>query len=471
MGSYLFYDLETSGLNRSFDQILQFAAIRTDLKFNPLETIEFYIRLRPDIIISPQALITHRIPISSCMQGISEYEAARKIHQIFNQPGTISLGYNTLKFDDEFLRFLFHRNLLPPYTHQYANGCSRMDILPFTTIYHLYVPDILHWPKENGKTNLRLENLNHLNQLAPGTAHNALVDVKITLELARRLSKKQDIWNYLGGCFNKNVDAGRVDNLPTLFQSGSYKHRMGLMVNASFGSKQNYQIPVLALGGSRAYKNQSLWLRLDTPELTQTTPESIAEKTWVIRKRFGEADILLPPLARYKEKISSEREEIVKQNIKWLQENSELRKAIIDYHYRFKYPEIPDLDPDAALYQMGFLDKYEQNLCREFHQNDLNGKQKILPRFTNQELNTLAQRLLYRNFNKLESTTRIANYIKRINPTKQELPLVDFRGEPKTTPQQALNEIQSLLKDGQLDQQQKTLLSELESYLWKRFKP
>jgi exodeoxyribonuclease I len=32
--TFLFYDTETSGLNRAFDQILEFAAIRTDLKLN-----------------------------------------------------------------------------------------------------------------------------------------------------------------------------------------------------------------------------------------------------------------------------------------------------------------------------------------------------------------------------------------------------------------------------------------------------
>lgn len=37
----LFYDLETSGINNSFDQVLQFAAIRTDLDFNEIERFNF----------------------------------------------------------------------------------------------------------------------------------------------------------------------------------------------------------------------------------------------------------------------------------------------------------------------------------------------------------------------------------------------------------------------------------------------
>jgi exodeoxyribonuclease I len=65
MSTYLFYDLETTGLNRAFDQVLQFAAIRTDMSFNEIDRHEIRIKLRPDVIISPYAIITHRIPIRS----------------------------------------------------------------------------------------------------------------------------------------------------------------------------------------------------------------------------------------------------------------------------------------------------------------------------------------------------------------------------------------------------------------------
>ena len=75
MKSYLFYDLETTGLNKSFDQILQFAAIRTDQHLNEKERHTIQVKLRPDVIPSPYALITHRIPISQLTEGTSEYEA------------------------------------------------------------------------------------------------------------------------------------------------------------------------------------------------------------------------------------------------------------------------------------------------------------------------------------------------------------------------------------------------------------
>src|SRR6185312_11976262 len=103
--TYLFYDLETSGLNKCFDQVLQFAAIRTTLDLKEIERYQLSIKLNPDVIPSPSALITHRIPIKDLLKGSCEFEAIAQIHSWMNTPGTISLGYNTLNFDDEFLRF------------------------------------------------------------------------------------------------------------------------------------------------------------------------------------------------------------------------------------------------------------------------------------------------------------------------------------------------------------------------------
>ena len=152
--TYLFYDLETTGLSMCFDQVLQFAAIRTDLELNEIERHQLQVRLNPDVIPSPYALITHRISIDAMQQGDDELTAIKTIHNILNQPGTISLGYNTLGFDDEFLRFSFFRNLLPPYTHQFANQCGRMDLFPMTLMYYLHQPNTLEWPMIDGRVSL-----------------------------------------------------------------------------------------------------------------------------------------------------------------------------------------------------------------------------------------------------------------------------------------------------------------------------
>ena len=468
MNSFLFYDIETTGLNKSFDQVLQFAAVRTDASLQEIERRAIRVRLRPDVIPSPQAMITHQISIADAMNGTCEFEAVREIHALLNQPGTISLGYNSLGFDDEFLRFSFYRNLLPPYTHQYANGCSRTDLLPMAVIFHLYKPDVLNWPLIDGKPSLKLEHINAVNHLAEGRAHDAMVDVMASVELARRFSREQQIWNYLLGYFNKHTDRQRIEKLPVCFQTPLGLHRLGLMIGAKYGSDQQYQIPVLSIGDSIPYSNQTLWLRLDLPKLQQTTPETIDSTSWVIRKRYGEPAIILQPLERYWEKVSGARRQIHEENILWLQSNAELFQQIIMFHREFSYPVIPNLDPDAALYQNGFLSRQEQTLCSRFHHASMIEKLELIDRFSDAVTRELAVRVICRNYPAEMPNAMVEEfkaYLQRINPPQKDQALQDYKGEKRTTPSGALEEIQALQDQAALSFDQRRLLEDLKNYL------
>lgn len=471
MQTYLFYDLETSGLNPAFDQILQFAAIRTDMAFQELERHEIRVRLRPDVIVSPGALITHRIPLSRLMEGETEYDAVCRIHALFNTPGTISLGYNTLGFDDTFLRFSFYRNLLPPYTHQYAGGCRRMDVFPMTVFFHLFKPDVILWPEINGRTTLKLEHICAKNNLAEGPAHDAMVDVDATVALAKRLFAETKMWDYLAGYFDKDADIKRMHDLPEAFRSVLGIHRYGLMVAPEFGYDARFLAPVLDLGRSIPYSNQSLWLRLDQKELAQTDPDHVAPTCWVIRKRNGEPGMLLPPADRFWSRLDPERLGIVKENLKWLHDNPEILAEIITYYREFSYEDIPGIDPDAALYQNGFFSRSDQALCKAFHVADITEKQALVRKFSN-KVSPLAERILFRNgYQPLSDGISAAqeDYWKHIVPdTAEEAPL-DWRGQHRITPSAARDEIATLRAKGALDPEQEQLLSDLESDLKDRF--
>ena len=90
--TFLFYDIETTGLNKCFDQVLQFAAIRTDLQLNELERHEIQVKLNPDVIPSPTAMIIHGISLHETNNGLPEITAIQQIHRLMNTPETISLG-------------------------------------------------------------------------------------------------------------------------------------------------------------------------------------------------------------------------------------------------------------------------------------------------------------------------------------------------------------------------------------------
>lgn len=468
MASYLFYDIETSGLNPAFDQILQFAAIRTDFQLREVERHEIRIRLRPDVLISPGALITHRIPLESFKKGETEYAAVRKIHRILNEPGTISLGYNTLKFDDLFLRFSFYRNLLSPYTHQFSSGCSRMDLFPILIFFYLFKKEVLRWPEVEGRPSLKLENLSTANALAKGMAHDAMVDVEACLSLARILIAEKEMWDYLATGFNKKLDKDRMAGLPEVLRSPLGIHRQGLLVGPDLGMEASFLAPVLGLGYSIPYGNQSLWLRLDREELCDTDLLSPEKTSFVIRKRDGESPFLLPPAERFRKHLGSKRLKLAEENLLWLKKNPDILTAIIVHHREYRYPDVENIDPDAALYQAGFFSKAEEELCGRFHRQNGEGKLKLLSEMK-PRLHTLASRLLLRNgfapkgeFWE-EAEKRLMAMLFLENPLARTR---DWRGEPRSGVQENLLEIETLQeKSEKLDKEQIWLLEELKLFL------
>lgn len=448
MKTFLFYDIETTGLHKAFDQVLQFAAIRTDLELNELTRHELIVKLNPDTIPSPAAMITHHMRLADIAKGISEFDAIKQIHQWLNYPGTISVGYNTLGFDDEFLRFSFFRNLLPPYTHQYANDCGRMDLYPITVMYSLFKRSILEWPEK-----LKLEQLNTLNQLSEGRAHHAMVDVEATLALAKRFFKEREMWDYLVGYFNKNTDNERTQSLKT---------EIALLFDGIFGTDKNYHCPVLYIGNHEHYKNQSLWLRLDTTRWE--TLEKISEKphefTRVIFKKPGEPNFVLPLKERFLTHLAKERLELAEQNRAWLNNNPEIFQQIIQYYKNYQYTAHPETDVNASLYLNGFWSAAEENTCRAFHKATPFEKRDLVRQITNPRLKALALRILGRHFQEHmtnEQNQEFSNYLSHEN-------IFDYQGNRRLTSQQALADIEALRKQP-LSHEQTAILDELALHL------
>lgn len=461
--SYLFYDIETTGLNKCFDQILQFAAIRTDLDLNEMERHEIHIRLNPDVVPSPYAVMTHRIGPDQFNFGDCEYQAIQKIHALLNTPGTTSVGYNTLGFDDEFLRFSFYRNLLPPYTHQYANRCGRMDLYPMALLYYLFKSEGLIWPEDN----LKLENINALNQLAQGQAHNAMTDVEATLALAKKFFQNHATWSFATGYFDKKIDESRIQKTDHVLYIDNLSYPIGLLLFGKIGKKDNYTAPVLLLGTHKHYKNQSIFLRLDTSDLIKTNSENISDTTRSIKKRLGEPPLFLPLKDRYRHLISSERLYLLDENQTFLAKNPTLFYQIKHYYLNDTYPEFPERDIDAALYTIGFPTPAEEKLFREFHTSKPEEKLSIAKNFSDPFRYEQAMRIIARNFPGLVTTSSSVTNM-RSSSAKAEDPHsktpIDFRGEKKYTLAQAKIDLAAIEQKGNLDAEQRTLLSALKDF-------
>lgn len=456
--TYLFYDIETTGLNFAFDQVLQFAAIRTDEQFNEIKRYEFRVKLRPDVLPSPYALITHLISIKEMQEGQSELEVTKAIHQLLNEPGTVSLGYNTLGFDDEFLRFSFYRNLLPPYTHQYANNCGRMDILPLMPFYFLFSKNTLNWPYSDDKLSLKLEKLIVENALAQGQAHDAIVDVEATLALTKKLMTNEKMWQYCHDYFNKAKEMERLQKW-RLFETQT----IGLYVDSSLGVNNQFMAPVMCLGQHWHYKNQWLFLRLDQTDLQKITLDTISDYAWVFRKKMTEPGFFLPFDSRYAAHLSLERQGILQANQAWLLEHPKIFDAICAHYLDYKYPVLPEADVDSILYQNGFLSQADEATCREFHAAKKEDKKKWIGKLSNTETQELAKRLLARNNE--DNIVEFKELLKNAISSCEKTAWIDYRGQRKLSIKKAKEEIAEIRKTRELNDKQKSILSEYETWL------
>lgn len=198
--SFLFYDLETFGQDPRRTRIAQFAAVRTDAELNIIdEPVSFYVKPADDLLPSPVAtLITGITPQHALAEGVSEAEAFARINELMSRPQTCTLGYNTLRFDDEFVRYGLFRNFHDPYEREWRSGNSRWDLLDMLRLVHALRPEGINWPqREDGATSFKLEHLALANDVREGDAHEALSDVYATIGMAKRFRQAQPrMWDY-----------------------------------------------------------------------------------------------------------------------------------------------------------------------------------------------------------------------------------------------------------------------------------
>ena len=233
--TFLWYDLETFGTDTRLDRIAQFAAIRTDAALNETgETHNLYCRPTDDYLPDPAAcLVTGITPQHAHTHGLAEPAFARALYRAFAQPGTLGTGYNTLRFDDEFVRHLFWRNFIDPYAREWQNGCGRWDILDLIRCAHALRPEGIVWPQnEDGTPSLRLEHLSAANGLEHEAAHDALSDVRATIALARLVRQAQPrLFDYCLKLRNKQHVRAQlaplVGKAPFLHISGMYGYAHG----------------------------------------------------------------------------------------------------------------------------------------------------------------------------------------------------------------------------------------------------
>ncbi|MDG3088022.1 exodeoxyribonuclease I [Vibrio hannami] len=377
--TFFWFDYETWGTNPATDRPSQFAGVHTDMDFNIIgEPLVIYCQPPADYLPSPEAaLITGIIPQKAQNQGLPEPEFIRRIHQELSAPNTTSLGYNSIRFDDEVTRYTLYRNFFDPYAWSWQNGNSRWDLLDVMRTCYALRPEGINWPtKEDGTPSFKLEQLSVENGIEHENAHDAMADVIATIELAKKLKAAQPkLFDYLYQMRHKrklNELIDIVNMTPLVHVSGMFGvgcSNTSWIVPVAWHPKNQNAVICINLA-----KDVSPLLELDSDALLErlyTRHSELAEDELPVPVKLvhiNKCPILAPAktlTAENAENIGIDREQCLN-NLAIIKQHPEIREKLINlYQHEREFENSSNVD--SMLYD-GFFspsDKASMDIIRE----------------------------------------------------------------------------------------------------------
>ena len=429
--SFFFYDLETSGINPREDRIMQFAGQRTNLNLEPIgEPVNILIKLSEDTLPSPDAIVVTKIlPQDTVARGLSEAEFCKIITREIFTPNTIVCGYNSVRFDDEYMRYLFWRNFYDPYEWQWKDGRSRFDLLDTVRMVRALKPEGIVWPTKTDPETGRLKPVNKLellskvNKIEHTKAHDALSDVEALIALAKLIREKQPrLFDYLLKIRDKK-EVQKLVNLnnpqPFVYTSGRFssdflntsvafpiapsKNGNVVVFNLRYNleelleAERSFQPEVKINRFGQEYKT---WFDFGeaVKELTYNKCPAVAPLSVLDTLSDSEStDPAFPHRAGTSgwEKIQLTRE-IVQNNLKILLAHPDFIERMRSAYER-KTDYATNGDVEASLYA-GFLPDCDKEICKKIQVADFNQLSDFQPNFIDERLPKLFLHYKARNF-------------------------------------------------------------------------
>lgn len=398
--TFYWYDLETSGTDPKWDRIIQFAGLRTDEDLNVIgDEYCTYVRLPDDVLPKPEAsLVTGITPQLTHAQGISETAALNKINALFTVPGTCVAGYNSLRFDDEFMRYSLYRNLLDPYAREWQQGNSRWDLLDLVRATGGLRRDGINWPEdEDGLPVYKLEELTRANGLEHGQAHDAMSDVHATVALARLIKEQQPkLFSYYFSMRHKKSVRSLLE---------PYGAQLCVHVSGIYPRERSGVAPVVSVTRHPTNSNSIIVVDLaqDIEAILHESAESLAENLYtkgVEKPPIRELRVNRCPFVAPVEVLNEENQDRLGIDMKLVKERArKLRQPGIADKLMRVYRQgsmTPNTDPDAGLYD-GFLQDEDRTRCQQLHSHLERGQWQDLD-YRDARLHTLAFRMKARSF-------------------------------------------------------------------------
>ncbi len=442
MTGFVFFDTETTGLRMGFDQIVHFAAIRTDHELNEVDRFEVRSRLQAHVVPHPKAIRTNGLPIASLVDADlpSHYAMMCAIaRRISDWSPAIFVGYNSMRFDEEMLRHGLFQSLHDPYlTSRPGNG--RADALSLALAAFALAPDSLSTLEgPEGRRSFKLADMAISNGLAHAGAHDALADASVTLELCRLVRARADeVWQRFQRFSNKSAVSQFVET------------EDGFVLSEFFGGGLAVHRPVASIGGPPGNANGRLCLDLsvDPEHWKSMSDEELAAEicrkgTPVRRLAVNGCPALTELWAAPEELMAGLDADVAEERARRLKADTDLCARIVSVYTGSWNARDPSPFPELRLYDGGFPCDADRQRRQAFHEASPQERLEIAKSFKDPRLAVFGRRLVHAEHRgSLPEAERFREDLDLANR------LLDARAGPLTLPE-AVSELDELVANGE----------------------
>jgi exodeoxyribonuclease-1 len=391
--AFVFYDTETTGLNRRFDQILQFAAVRTDADLVETSRLETRSRLMPHVVPSPKALHLTGVSLDDVndMSRQSHYAMVCEIAKTLAAwcPATF-LGFNSIRFDEEFLRQAFYQCLHPVFLTN-TNGNARADVLNLMRAAGTLHPSVLHPGVENdGRITYRLSALASANGIPHGNAHDAVADVDAMLGLCRKVRDgAPELWS----TFLRFSSKAAVVDLVRDEEAFAYFDFYG-------SPRVMHFLTRVGICPNDANAHYCLDLTGDIDQLQKLDDAALSERMKqeprpVRRLKVNGSPLLYPLWDIESDHFHDTSADELSRTASSVRANQEFMSALTRAAASLEPIYAASEHVELQIYGGNFISDTDLELCRHFHTQPWERRREIVDQFCDQRLKRLARRLIY----------------------------------------------------------------------------
>ena len=396
MSNFVFYDFETSSSNKHWGQIIQIGAILTNDNLDELDRFDVRCRLSPGIIPEAMALIVNKTsPTMLKKSNLSHYEMIRQFVETLKKWGKATyIGFNSIEFDEEFLRSTLFQTLEYPYITS-TSGNTRGDILSLARAANLYYPNTLKNSKnEKGNDVYKLDQMAPLNGIDHGNAHSAIGDVIATLGIAKLIAKKApNVWKASLMTLDKNQTLELIKN-ETYFCTNEYFYGKSRPYVQTFVCQHpQYQWPLCF----DLRHDPNIYLRMPIQELTTVMKK---QPKFIRTIRHNKHPVVMNP--KYGEKFDEykvigssklqERAKLIRGNNEFAEKILTIKRLESEEKEQSKSQE--DLYEEESIYTK-FTTAEDNKIMPEFHSVNWDKKLSIISKFKDERLKYFGKKLLY----------------------------------------------------------------------------